>query len=116
MDQLKDMIAEMRRTPPPQSMGVTSVNGGTLYECRLPRPATGVRFEPFKNVSDFHLWLKAGCETHNHFEVRELIVMHEKGAWPICFTHGDLSSLNLLARGDDVVGIVDWETARWFPS
>lgn len=27
------------------------------------------------------------------------------------FTHGDLSSLNILACGDKVVGIVDWETA-----
>ena len=31
------------------------------------------------------------------------------------FTHGDLSSLNVLARGDEVVGIVDWETAGWMP-
>lgn len=31
-------------------------------------------------------------------------------------THGDLSSLNILAHGDDIVGIVDWATAGWYPS
>lgn len=35
---------------------------------------------------------------------------------PIVFTHGDLSSLNILARVDDIVGIIDWETAGWYPS
>ena len=30
--------------------------------------------------------------------------------------HGDLSSLNILVRGDEIVGIIDWETAGWYPS
>ena len=34
----------------------------------------------------------------------------------IVLTHGDLSSTNVLVHGDDVVGIVDWETAGWWPS
>lgn len=29
------------------------------------------------------------------------------------FTHGDLSSLNILCRRDEIVGIIDWETAGW---
>ena len=28
-------------------------------------------------------------------------------------THGDLSSFNILVRGDRVVGIIDWETAGY---
>lgn len=35
---------------------------------------------------------------------------------PPVFTHGDLSSLNILVRSDEVVGIIDWETAGWYPS
>lgn len=32
--------------------------------------------------------------------------------WPMpVFTHGDLGSLNILVRGDDIVRIVDRETA-----
>jgi len=34
---------------------------------------------------------------------------------PLVLTHGDLSSLNIMVQGDTVVGIVDWETAGWFP-
>jgi len=40
--------------------------------------------------------------------------MRKRG--PYGFTHGDLSSLSILARGDEVVAIVDWEIAGWCPS
>ncbi|KAI9038535.1 aminoglycoside phosphotransferase family protein [Aspergillus affinis] len=55
-------------------------------------------------------------------EMRELRPPKEVGVsshdrdWPIMFTHGDLSSLNILVRGDDIVSIIDWETAGWYPS
>ena len=116
LDQLKYLIAEMRRIPPTRCIGVASVNGEILYDCRLPRPATGVRFGPSNNVSDFHLWLRAGYATHKHPEVRELIAVDEQRAWPILFTHRDLGRLNILVHGDDVLGIVGWERAGWFPS
>ncbi len=32
------------------------------------------------------------------------------------FTYCGLGSLNILVRGDDVVDIVDWESAGWYPS
>ena len=47
--------------------------------------------------------------------VNDLIVQHN-GLWPSpTFTHGDLGSLNILVKGDQIVGIVDWETAGWLP-
>ena len=49
-------------------------------------------------------------------EVNELIAQYEEPYPSLVFTHGDLSSLNILACGDKVVGIVDWETAGWYPS
>ena len=33
----------------------------------------------------------------------------------LVLAHGDLSSLNIMVEADEVVGIVDWETAGWFP-
>lgn len=36
--------------------------------------------------------------------------------WPIIFAHGDLNNLNILVWGDEIIGIVDWETAGWHPS
>lgn len=32
------------------------------------------------------------------------------------FTHGNLRKSNILVNGNDIVGIVDWEIAGWFPS
>ena len=49
-------------------------------------------------------------------KVNELIAQHEEPYPSLVFTHGDLNSLNILACGDKVVGIVDWETAGWYPS
>ncbi len=54
--------------------------------------------------------------SHHHYaEVKELAVMHGE-EWPLCSTQADLSSLNTLARGDEDVGIIDWETAGRCPS
>lgn len=115
LDQLRTMVAEMRDILPPKGMGVANVKGGSLYDCRLPGSST--RFGPFKSVQAFHQYLRGGLEAHpDHLsEVSELIAQHEV-SWPICFTHADLSSLNILVRADHVAAIVDWETSGWYPS
>ena len=119
LQQIKAMVAEMRSIPSPSDAMVASVDGGSLYDIRLPEETPGGRgrFGPFKTISDFHRYLRRGVEAGSELraEINELIKMHED-TWPICFTHGDLSSLNILARGDEVVGVVDWETAGWYPS
>ncbi len=46
----------------------------------------------------------------------ELIALQDRAWPPTVFTHGDLSSLNILVRGDKIVGIIDWERAGWYPS
>jgi hypothetical protein len=44
-----------------------------------------------------------------------MIALQDGRQWALKFTHGDLSSLNILARGDNIVGIIDWETAGFLP-
>ncbi|MCJ1335943.1 hypothetical protein MMC09_001217 [Bachmanniomyces sp. S44760] len=118
LQQVKDMVAEMRSITPPPDARISSVTGGTLYDIRLPdTQSERARFGPFKTTSDFHQYLRRGfveAYPEQCAEIAELIKMHEE-TWPICFTHADLSSLNILARGDTVVGIVDWATAGWYP-
>ncbi|KAG6094097.1 hypothetical protein E4U31_006440 [Claviceps sp. LM219 group G6] len=51
-------------------------------------------------------------------DLRQLFLFHQQLWGNPVFTHGDLSSLNslnILAKGDEVVGILDWETAAWMP-
>jgi aminoglycoside phosphotransferase len=112
---LKNMILEMRTL---RSHGhdnlICSVNGGSLYDGRLPGDTW--RFGPFKDVQAFHNYLRDDIQAHNYEDVTKLIDMHQQH-WDVpTFTHGDLSSLNILVRADDVVGIVDWETAGWYPA
>jgi fructosamine-3-kinase len=113
--QLKKMVEEIRGLRPPEGMGVASVTGGTLFDCCLP--GASLRLGPFSSVQDFHRHLREGIDFDPglDLEIQELIKEHDRD-WPIVFTHGDLSSLNILVRGDDIVGIVDWETAGWYPS
>ncbi|KAI4145800.1 MAG: hypothetical protein LQ341_002261 [Variospora aurantia] len=119
--QLRRMIDELRSIPSPKHLGVANVAGGPLFDPRLP--GKSLTFGPFKDTAEFHLHIREGwdqerCSTlalDRQGEIQELIKQHE-GSWPLRFTHGDLSSLNILARGDEVVGIVDWDTAGWYPS
>ena len=107
LSQLKGMIEEMRRIPPPEGVGVAHVDGGPLFDLLLPGPSN--LFGPFKTIQDFHGHLRYGQEAHpNHLpEVSELISRQDNLQSHLVFTHGDLSSLNILVSGDEVVGIVD---------
>ena len=115
--QLKNMIEEMRRIMPPDGIGVANVDGGPLYDLRLPGPSR--HSGPFRTIQDFHKHLRGGQEAHpKHWpEISELISQQDEfGSPPPVFTHGDLNSANILASGDKVVGIVDWETSGWYPA
>ncbi|PKX88601.1 kinase-like protein [Aspergillus novofumigatus IBT 16806] len=109
LSQLARHIHEMR-------MGVASVDGGPLFDCRVPGPS--LRFGPFATTQDFHRHLRRGMEFDLRLgpEIQELIKQQQSKTWPLVFTHGDLSSLNILVRQDDIVGIIDWETSGWYPS
>lgn len=94
---------------------VASVDGGSLFDCRVS--GNSLRFGPFSTVQDFHKHLRGGMEFDTRLDPQiQNLIQQQSNSWPLVFTHGDLSSLNILVRGDDIVGIVDWETAGWYPS
>jgi len=112
---LKKLVSQMRCLHT-DSNRIRSVTGGSLYDPRMP--TTAGRFGPFEDVQQFHCHLRHGIQAHSNHDadITKLIILHS-GDWDApTFTHGDLSSLNILVRGDDVVGIIDWETAGWYPS
>jgi hypothetical protein len=51
LDQFKKLVEEMRRIPSPEGVGVAHVDGGPLYDPRLP--GTSNRFGPFNTIQDF---------------------------------------------------------------
>lgn len=115
--QLRSMVDEIRAIQPQHGMSVASVDGGSLYDMRLPGLGvvypvrTPWRFGPFEDVKAFHLWLRQGLdqiEDSNFSELNSLIAMHKNTDWGLpVFTHGDLSSLNVLVSGETITGIVD---------
>ncbi|EKM75444.1 hypothetical protein AGABI1DRAFT_79892 [Agaricus bisporus var. burnettii JB137-S8] len=115
LQQLKEFVTELRSLPPP-GPGISNVDGGPLFDFRFP---TSNAIGPFKTIHEFHLFLRNGIQEWRsdvYPEVNRMIALQDR-PWPMpVFTHGDLSSLNILARGDTVVGIIDWETSGWFPS
>ena len=116
LSHLKKMIEELRAIKPPKDIGVANIDGGPIYDCRLPKDHT---WGPFKTIHEFHRQLRAGVES-SHLnvppDIRELIAFPERPWSSPVFTHADLSSFNILRRGDKVVGIIDWESAGWFPT
>ncbi|OAA58995.1 Protein kinase-like domain protein [Niveomyces insectorum RCEF 264] len=129
LTQLRSMISELRNVPrPPPPPGcpsntdiVSGIDGGQFYDGNLPKK----RFwGPFSTVRDFHRDLRSNlmvvpdeCPEERSADLRKLISLHEGyAAVPPVLTHGDLSANNILADGDIVTGIIDWETAAWMPA
>ncbi|KAF4947165.1 hypothetical protein FGADI_10621 [Fusarium gaditjirri] len=120
--QLRRMFQELRTLVPPEGVGVQSCLGGSLRDSRIPRSRP--RFGPFRTIQDFHRWLREDLEPDNHLdrvedqdwkEIKEMVIKQD-GPWPQpVFTHGDLNPFNILVRGYQVVGIIDWEFAGWYP-
>ena len=113
--QLKKMVQELRLLPPP-SPHISNVDGGPVYDCRFPGTSSIVG--PFDTIHDFHDFLCNGVQADpmNLPDVNRMVMLQDH-PWPMpVFTHGDLSSFNILAHGDDIVGIIDWEMSGWYPS
>ncbi|KAM5359941.1 hypothetical protein ACJZ2D_014090 [Fusarium nematophilum] len=121
---LKLIIKELRSLQPSAGTGVESCIGGSLFDSRLPR--SDRRFGPFKTIQEFHLWLRDGLqpadtEKPEHAseedwnDVKGMATLQDAPWPPPVFTHGDLNPSNILVRGDEIVGIIDWEFSGWYP-
>ncbi|KAI0470302.1 kinase-like protein [Xylaria cf. heliscus] len=117
LSQLKDAIQQLRNVSPPGGIGVANIYGGPVYDCRLP---TKFLWGPFSTVDHFHKELRNGIgldydPSDAPQDLLELLAFHKQPSSKPTLTHGDLSSSNILVKGDKLVGIIDWETAGWFP-
>lgn len=117
LTQLRRMITEIRAIPAPKGTSVGSVDGGPFCDCRLP---SKLLWGPFCTTRDFHEALADGLDLETVYanlpsELQDLFEFYKQSNSGLVLTHGDLSCLNILVEGDNVVGIVDWETAGWLP-
>ncbi|KAF5026459.1 hypothetical protein F66182_1446 [Fusarium sp. NRRL 66182] len=108
--QLKDCVSQMRDIPKPVSHGMAICN--TLGEaCRDPRIRDWAPIGPFPDEASFSQHLRFSDEP-------------SRRGHKIVFTHGDLNPRNMVvervrssagAGGWRLSGIIDWETAGYYP-
>jgi hypothetical protein len=64
LQQLMRIVDEKRNIPPPprqqQKQGVCNVDGGPIWDCRLP--GKSMCHGPFESVHDFHRHLRGGLD------------------------------------------------------
>ncbi|KAK0938548.1 hypothetical protein LTR29_009862 [Friedmanniomyces endolithicus] len=125
--QLRAILQELRSLKPPPGTGIESCTGGSLYDSRI-KQCRGTRFGPFKTIQDFHFWLREGLQPSEiqggeiedgveRQDLEKMAAMQDAGPWPPpVFTHADLNPFNILVRDDEVVAVLDWEFAGWYPS
>ncbi|KAF3802640.1 hypothetical protein GCG54_00006750 [Colletotrichum gloeosporioides] len=119
LDQLKDIACQLRAIPPPPGGAeVSNVDGGSIWDCRLPSKEF---WGPFATAKDFHREFvqPVPLEAERRGELAdsyELLDFYRRWDDSLVFTNGYISSLNVSVRGDDVVGVIGWETAGWLPS
>lgn len=114
--QLKGYLDEMRALEPPVPGMVQGVYGSKLEDFRVGVNGIG-GYGPFPSVSAFHHFLVSGIGVlpGGLPDMNRLAQFYADSTHKACFTHGDLSALNILVKGDKVVGIIDWEMAGWYP-
>lgn len=85
LQQLKNMIAQLRTISPQMPLGVVNVLGGPIFNYRLPLHNL---HGPFASIEDFHLYLRNSYNSEHPLAVQhnELLEKHH-GDWPICFTY-----------------------------
>lgn len=116
LQQVRGYIDELRMVPRAQGQNlIAGVDGGPFFDQRLP--GATMQIGPFASVKDFHTYLETGQGSRfEHEDVQRLQALHESISEAVCLTHNDLSSFNILADGEQVTGIIDWESAAWLPS
>lgn len=109
---LREYMDEIRALTPPQPGKVGSADYGPLDDYRLHDSAIG----PFENVVEFHKAIRRGFNyPTGHEECDQMILAQEKRPYTINFTHGDLSLRHIYYLDGKITGILDWESAGWYP-
>lgn len=102
---MKRYFAELRTIPNPyrSEYGICNAAGQSCVDWRLKGGAT--TNGPYVNEGVFNESLRIGI----------LPDLSHRSDHDIVFTHGDINMRNLLFKDGRISGIVDWETAGWYP-
>ncbi|KAI2926216.1 hypothetical protein CBS147320_5991 [Aspergillus niger] len=68
-------------------------------------------------ASDDELWAEMKRGLHEKIPEAARVRLRQcmPSAMPYTFTHGDLTNVNIMVENSELTGIIDWETAGYFP-
>ena len=109
IQQLAVFIRQLRRLRSPFGSRICSANGRDIWD---PRLRTYWTMGPFDNEYTF-----------NRAVIIQVPLPQPRPSYfgqdiphRITFTHSDFARRNIMVRAGQVTGIVDWETAGWYPA
>ncbi|KAK0471540.1 kinase-like protein [Armillaria novae-zelandiae] len=110
---LRRALLELRAIIPPPSGQVSGANGAPFITLRFSNRDI---LQPFENIEAFHEMLLQSCWIRSRLpRLRKLAKPVYARRHRLFFSHLDLSIGNILVKDGGLAGIVDWETAGWFP-
>lgn len=76
------MLEELRSLPPPPNARISNVDGGPVYDGRLPRVSSG--YGPFDLPAEFSKFVRGGIEMDPDWteDIKELINLQVR-QWPL---------------------------------
>lgn len=110
--QLEGYLTELRSV---QGLFIGPVDGSSCYDPIFSEESG--EFGPFKSEAEFNEGLVKAMKLLQENTWVDQVAKFVRAIPPhgIVLTHGDLSPRNILIRGDQVVAILDWEFAGFYP-
>ncbi|KAF7298399.1 Kinase-like protein [Mycena kentingensis (nom. inval.)] len=115
--QLRGFIDQLRALQPPDPRTVQAVGGGPCKDTAISPPDFG----PFPSVAAFHSFLGHDYVIKHEFpagkfpDSRAAFMACTARPYRIMFAHCDIAPRNIIVDGKQIVAIVDWEKAGWYP-
>ncbi|KAK4234360.1 aminoglycoside phosphotransferase [Achaetomium macrosporum] len=112
------ILDTMRSWPNPYGESrICSISGGAIRSVRMPNHTVG----PYDSEEEFTAYLLSAASSHsfNSKEESEQTLAAgrrmEELKHRIVFSHGEFYIHNILVHEGHVSGLIDWETAGWYP-
>lgn len=106
--QLNKILNELRSI---EGQYIGSLERGPAVDVRR----TECRGGPFSNEREFNAFLLKNVVSRTPDIYRGTVHELLSDTHRIVLTHGDLNPRNIMVRDGDIVGLLDWECAGWYP-
>lgn len=112
VEELAGYIEQLRSLEPPQKEMVASAESKPCLDYRIGYTPVG----PFPNHEEFHSFLRGHNPLDDCTQVfGESVTLCHARQYRTLFAHADVCKRNIIVRDDNVVAIVDWQFAGWYP-